>query len=119
MDMNVNKSDGLVYVENFVDGEFEAASSYVDSYEPATGKVWAKIPDSDAATVDRAASAASGALPAWAALSFAARARLLSKAADLLEARADEFARMESKDQGKPVTLAKNMDISRAVLNLR
>ena len=35
-------SDGFVYAQNYVDGKFEGCASYIDSYEPATGKVWAK-----------------------------------------------------------------------------
>ena len=52
-------------------------------------------------------------------MSKKARAELLQKVADKLESEIDEFARIESKDQGKPVTLAKNMDITRSILNLR
>jgi len=47
------------------------------------------------------------------------RAELLQRVADLLEARLDEFAAAESRDQGKPVWLARSLDIPRAVYNLR
>jgi len=118
MDMNVKK--GIVYAQNFIDGEFEdAAAGYVDSHNPATGEVWARVPNSGGYDVDRAAKAAKTAFPGWAALSYDKRAEFIMKVAALLEQRIDEFALAESRDQGKPVALAKNMDITRAIMNLR
>merc|ERR1712029_225126 len=81
--------------------------------------VWAQIPDSDPEDVDQAVQAAKTAFKSWKKLSVNQRAQYLIKAADLLESRLDEFAQAESRDQGKPVGLAKRMDIPRAVLNLK
>ena len=89
----------LVEVHNFIDGQFEASDSYLDSLEPANGRVWAKIPDSDEAVVDRAVKAAKKAFNGWKNLSVGKRAAFLNKAADLLEKDLENFAVAESRDQ--------------------
>jgi aminomuconate-semialdehyde/2-hydroxymuconate-6-semialdehyde dehydrogenase len=106
---------------NLIDGKLRAAEggAYLDVFEPATGKVHARCPDSDARDVEAAVAAAGRAAPAWAALPSAERARHLYRLADAIEARADELAREESRDSGKPVALARAVDIPRAVANLR
>ena len=109
----------MLVAENFINGEFQASKAYLDSYEPGNGQVWAQIPDSDPEDVDQAVQAAKTAFKSWKKLSVNQRAQYLIKAADLLESRLDEFAQAESRDQGKPVGLAKRMDIPRAVLNLK
>src|SRR5581483_7127400 len=92
---------------------------YLDVYEPATGAVYARCPDSGAEDIDAAVAAARDAFPAWAAMQAGERARLLDRIAALLEARLDEFAAAESRDSGKPVSVARSVDIPRAVVNLR
>ena len=109
----------MLVAENFINGQFQASKSYLDSYEPGNGKVWAQIPDSDPEDVNQAVQAAKTAFKSWKKLSVNQRAQYLIKAADLLESKLDEFAQAESRDQGKPVGLAKRMDIPRAVLNLK
>ena len=109
----------MLVAENFINGQFKASKAYLDSYEPGNGQVWAQIPDSDPEDVDQAVQAAKTAFKSWKKLSVNQRAQYLIKAADLLESRLDEFAQAESRDQGKPVGLAKRMDIPRAVLNLK
>ncbi len=106
---------------NLIDGKLRApeGGAYLDVFEPATGKVSAHCPDSDARDVEVAVAAARLAAPAWAALPSAERARHLHRLADAIEARADELAREESRDSGKPVALARAVDIPRAVANLR
>jgi aminomuconate-semialdehyde/2-hydroxymuconate-6-semialdehyde dehydrogenase len=106
---------------NLIDGKLgaPAGDAYLDVFEPATGKVYARCPDSDANDVQAAAAAAERAAPAWAALSAGERARHLHRLADAVEARLDELAQEESRDNGKPVLLARSVDIPRAVSNLR
>ena len=48
-------------VANFINGEFVATKDYIDSYDPSTGQVWAKIPDSDEGMVNQAVTAAENA----------------------------------------------------------
>ena len=86
-------------VQNFINGEFEPCHSYLDSYEPSQGTVWAKIPDSSEDCVDRAVKAAKKAFLAWKSLSVHQRAEYLASAASLLEERLDQFAIAESRDQ--------------------
>mgnify|MGYP001358011067 FL=1 len=109
----------MLVAENFINGQFQASKAYLDSYEPGNGQVWAQIPDSDPEDVNQAVQAAKTAFKSWKKLSVNQRAQYLIKAADLLESKLDEFAQAESRDQGKPVGLAKRMDIPRAVLNLK
>ena len=63
--------------------------------------------------------AAQAAFPAWSALPGSERARWLQRLADALEARLEEFAQAESRDAGKPITLARDVEIPRAISNLR
>jgi aminomuconate-semialdehyde/2-hydroxymuconate-6-semialdehyde dehydrogenase len=96
-----------------------AADRWLDVYEPATGEVHAHCPASDAADVDAAVAAARQAFPAWSALPASARSRWLEKLAAALESRLDEFAAAESRDGGKPLALARDVEIPRAISNLR
>jgi aminomuconate-semialdehyde/2-hydroxymuconate-6-semialdehyde dehydrogenase len=106
---------------NFIGGSFRAPASgeYFDDVNPATAEVIAEIPDSDGRDVDDAVSAAKTAFPAWSRTPAVERSRLLLKLADLVEKNLDELARMESIDNGKTISLAKKLDIPRAVLNFR
>lgn len=106
---------------NFVNGAFvpPASGAYFDDIRPATGEVLAQIPDSDGQDVDHAVRAAKAAFPAWSSMRAEERSRILLRVADLIEQNLDELARIESDDNGKPVSLAKRMDIPRAVANFR
>jgi len=109
----------MITVENFIDGQFQSTSTHIDSFNPATGKVHALIPNSGELQVEEAVEAADRAFRGWSELDPEARAKYLLKIADIIESRLEEFALAESKDQGKPVSLARSMDIPRAVLNFR
>ncbi len=108
-------------IQNFIQGEDRAPVSgrYLDNYEPATGKVYSRLPDSDEQDIASACQAACTAFPAWSATPAAERSRLLFRLADQVEQNLDLFARAESRDNGKPVRLAAEVDIPRAVSNLR
>jgi aminomuconate-semialdehyde/2-hydroxymuconate-6-semialdehyde dehydrogenase len=108
-------------LENYIDGAFHehASGAYLDTWEPAAGTVYSQVPDSDAADVDRAVEAAVRAFPAWAATPAAERSRLLLDVAGRLERELDALAEAESRDTGKPVALARTVDIPRAVANFR
>jgi aminomuconate-semialdehyde/2-hydroxymuconate-6-semialdehyde dehydrogenase len=106
---------------NLIDGRLAPPQSgcWVDVYEPATGQVYALAPDSGEADVAAAVTAAKRAFPSWSATPAAERARLLSRLADLIEHDFDAFAAAESRDTGKPIALARSMDIPRSIANLR
>ena len=113
--------DSLLRLTNFIDGDYRAPASgaYLPVYEPATGKVYAEVPDSNTADIDVAVAAAQAARRSWAGTSPSQRAKLLRRMADLIEARLDAFAEEESRDNGKPVTVARTVDIPRAIANFR
>ena len=106
---------------NLIDGRLQAPlnDAWLDVHEPATGAVFAHCPDSSGADVDAAVTAASRAAADWANTPIDERARLLHRLADLIEARLEEFVTLESRDSGKPLSLARKLDIPRAVSNLR
>src|SRR5438270_2175441 len=108
-------------IANFINGAFVPPRSgeYFDDVNPATAEVIATIPDSDERDVDDAVGAAKAAFPAWSRKPAAERSRLLLKLADLVEKNLDELARTESIDNGKTISLAKRLDIPRAVANFR
>ncbi len=106
---------------NYIQGELTppASGRYLDNDDPSTGKVYSQCPDSDAADIERAVSAAEAAFPTWAGTPVEKRARLLMKIADLIDANADRLAEAECIDNGKPITLARKVDIPRAAYNFR
>src|SRR5690348_1523271 len=110
-----------ITLANLIEGQLRepATGAYLPVYEPAMGKAYAHCPDSDRRDVDAAVQAAQRAAPAWAALPHAERARHLHRLADAVEAKLEQLAHEESRDSGKPVKLARNVDIPRSVANLR
>lgn len=106
---------------NLIDGRLQAPrdSRWLDVFEPATGQVFAQCPDSSPDDVADAVAAAQRAAPGWSAMPAEQRARLLHRLADLIESRLEAFVALESRDSGKPQSLARNLDIPRAVSNLR
>ncbi len=89
--------------QQYIDGQFEDGSARFDSIDPATGKVWASMPEAREADVDRAVKAAEEALwnGAWPALTASARGKLLYRLADLVQAHASRLAELETRDTGK------------------
>src|SRR4051812_11864261 len=111
----------LIRIRNFIDGQFvePAAGKYLDNIEPATGKPYSQVPDSDANDVELAVAAAEKAFPSWSKTSTADRSRILLRIADLIERDLEKLARAESIDTGKPLSLARSLDIPRAASNFR
>ncbi|XP_075353465.1 2-aminomuconic semialdehyde dehydrogenase isoform X2 [Mycteria americana] len=112
-------SKALLVLENFIGGKFVPCSSYIDSYNPSTGDVYCKVPDSGKEEVEAAVKAAKDAFPIWSSKSPLERSQILNKLADLIEHDLEAFAQAESKDQGKTITFARTVDIPRAVYNFR
>lgn len=83
-------------ISNYIDGSFVPPTNgqYFESYNPSTGKILHMIPDSEAADVESAVSAAKSALPAWSKTSKDHRSALLNKLADLLEANLERFGKI-------------------------
>ena len=108
-------------MRNFINGEFVEPidGRYLDNVEPATGKPYSQAADSDAHDVDLAVTAAEKAFVDWSKQPAAERSRFLLRVADLIERDLEKFARAESIDTGKPISLARSLDIPRAVANFR
>jgi phenylacetaldehyde dehydrogenase len=96
----------------------EAASGKTfDTYNPATGEVLARIAEGDREDINRAVKAARAAFETgrWSQLTASERGRLIWKLADLLEENLEEFAELESLDNGKPLKIARAADVPLAV----
>jgi phenylacetaldehyde dehydrogenase len=87
------------------------------TYNPATGDVLAQVAEGDSADIEQAVKAARKAFDhgPWRKLTASERGRLIWKLADLLEAHTEEFAYLESLDNGKPLTIARAADVPLAV----
>jgi acyl-CoA reductase-like NAD-dependent aldehyde dehydrogenase len=109
--------------ELLIDGEQVAAGDgrTFETFDPATGEPITTIAQGGAADVDTAVAAARRALEEgpWRTTGPADRAQLLNRLADLIEANGDELAQLESLDNGKPVTMAKFVDVGSAVAQFR
>jgi phenylacetaldehyde dehydrogenase len=103
-----------------IDGRFVLAASgkTFPVYNPATGEVVAQVPEAETEDVDRAVIAARRAFddgPWTRKMSTSERGQLLWKLADLLQANLEEFAEIESLDNGKPLSVARVADVPLAV----
>lgn len=87
----------------YINGQFEDGAAQFDSINPATGQVWAKMPEARRDEVNRAVAAATHALQesAWAGLTASQRGKLLYKLAELIEQVAPQLAQYETSDTGK------------------
>ncbi len=108
-------------VLNFIDGQWLAPKSneYLENFNPATGEVFSLLADSDHRDIDQAVEAAQKAFKSWSKTSPEDRSQKLYKLADLIEKNIDDFAKLESKDQGKPWYIAKQMDMARVIKSFR
>ncbi len=108
-------------IKNYINGQHEnpISNDWIDLYCPANGKVYGQIPNSSKEDVDNAYIAAKSAFPSWSQTTLEERSRILIKISELLEANLQRFAEAESKDNGKPISLAKAVDIPRAASNFR
>lgn len=106
-------------LRNFIDGKYQdpQGGQYIDNFEPATGKVYSLIPDSDEADVALAVEAAEKAFPVWSTMTAEQRGAILTRVSEGIQRRMDEFVAAESRDNGKPLSLAAHVDIPRAVSN--
>jgi len=106
-------------LQNFINGEYCSPidNNYIDNYEPATGKVYSLIPNSNEKDVEQAVIASEKAFPIWSGMSNEERGAILLRLSKGIEARMDEFVEAESRDNGKPLSLAAHVDIPRAVSN--
>src|SRR5450631_1691883 len=114
LDRNVSKFVSKTH-KILINGKWvEAASGKTfPTYNPATGDVLAHVAEGDREDIDRAVKAARAAFETgpWSRISPAARAKMIWKLADLIEKHLEEFAQIESLDNGKPLSIARVADV--------
>lgn len=104
---------------NYINGQLTppVSGAFFDNINPATGEVYSLIPDSDERDVENAVQAALAAFPSWSEMAASKRSAILVKISELISSNLDKLALAESVDNGKPVWLAKAVDIPRASQN--
>ena len=109
------------YIKNYINGTLVPAQSgeYLDNVNPSTGEVYSQIPDSGPEDVALAVKAAQQAFEGWSKAEPRTRFRLMMRIADIIEQNLEDFAKAESIDNGKPLTMSKTVDIPRAQSNFR
>ena len=119
--MKVYEGDDELNLRNYISGEFiePETGEWLENFSPATGKIIALVPKSGLNDINMAVESAIQALPSWSALTNVDRANWLDKIADKLETKYEEIAELESKDTGKPISLAREVDAYRSVKNFR
>src|SRR3982751_349882 len=110
-----------VQIRNFIDGKFvePVGGKYLDNIEPATGKPYSQVADSGKEDVDLGVAAAEKVFPDWSKTPGQKRSQILLRIADLIDRDLEKLARAESIDTGKPLSLARSLDIPRAASNFR
>ena len=108
-------------IKNYINGELVEPSSgkYIDNFNPASGKVYSLIPDSNENDINTAVLAAKNAFQSWSKTSKKYRSDLLMRLASRIEDYSEELIIAESRDNGKPESLARLVDIPRASENFR
>ncbi|MBK6875183.1 MAG: aldehyde dehydrogenase [Ignavibacteria bacterium] len=106
-------------IKNYIDGILTTPynNNYFNNFDPSTGRVFTMIPDSGEEDVDLAVRSAEKAFPIWAATTVEERSELMMKVASMIRQRLEKFAHAESMDNGKPLWLARSVDIPRAIKN--
>lgn len=108
-------------IKNYINGEFvnPINGDYIDNYNPSIGEVYGQIPNSSKEDVELAYKAAKEAFPSWSNTTLDQRSNILSKISELIKEKLTFLAESESKDNGKPISLAKLIDIPRAASNFQ
>lgn len=111
----------MIRILNFINGRLQEPLSgkYFDNFEPARGSVYAQIPDSGQEDVALAVEAAKEAFKTWGRMRAPERGAILYRLSELIEENLERLAEAESRDNGKPLWLAKSVDIPRARDNFR
>jgi aminomuconate-semialdehyde/2-hydroxymuconate-6-semialdehyde dehydrogenase len=114
-------TENATQIRNFIDGQFvePVGGKYLANIEPATGKPYSQVADSSEGDVDLAVAAAEKAFPDWSRRPVSERSKILLRIADSIERDLEKLARAESIDTGKPLSLARALDIPRAASNFR
>ena len=108
-------------IKNYINGEYvnPVSDGWIDNYNPSNGEIYGQIPDSINEDVENGYKAAQTAFPSWSETSLEERSQILSKIAQLITEKLPELAAAEAKDNGKPLHVAKSIDIPRAAANFQ
>ena len=108
-------------IANYINGRLiePKSKNYINNYNPATGEIYSLIPDSNDDDVNSAIESAKSAFPYWSKLKNSERSQWLEKISNEIHNQLDELALAESIDNGKPLKLAKAVDIPRARDNFK
>jgi aminomuconate-semialdehyde/2-hydroxymuconate-6-semialdehyde dehydrogenase len=108
-------------IQNFINGKYQdpIKGDYLDNYEPGNGEIYGQIPNSTQEDLELAIKSAKSAFDIWSKMPIDKRSKILLKLADLIEENLAQLAEAESRDNGKPLSLAKIVDIPRAAKNFR
>ena len=111
----------MITIKNYINGTYCEPSNneWLEAIDPSTGVVYGKLPNSTNKDVEEAYIAANNAFGLWSKTSVEQRSEILHKIADLIVSKLETLAAAESMDNGKPLSLAKEVDIPRAALNFR
>lgn len=106
---------------NYIDGNLiePINGKFFENFEPAKGQPYSLIPDSQKEDVDLATKAAKAAFPIWSNTPKQERSAILQRISELIDQNLEKLAEAESRDNGKPLSLAKKVDIPRASLNFK
>ena len=114
----VGKKQKMLINGKWVDA---ASGKTFPTYNPATGEVLSNVAEGDREDIDRAVKAARAAFATgpWSKISPSERGRMMWRLADLIEKHTEEFAQLESLDNGKPLKIARIADLPLAVDHFR
>ena len=108
-------------IQNYINGKYvpPVADRWIDNYNPSNGEIYGQIPNSGKEDLAKAYEAAANAFPSWSNTTLDERSQILSRIAQLITEKLPELAAAESKDNGKPLKLAKAIDIPRGASNFQ
>mgnify|MGYP002629310391 FL=1 len=108
-------------IKNYINGEYvnPVSDSWIDNYNPSNGEIYGQIPNSINEDIENGYKAAKNAFLSWSETSLDERSKIMSKIAQLITEKLPELAAAEAKDNGKPLHVAKSIDIPRAAANFQ
>ena len=111
----------MISIKNFINGSYRESltKDWLEVINPSNGEIYAKLPNSNTQDVHNAYLAAEKAFNSWSKTSVDQRSLILAKIAELIEDQMEILAAAESMDNGKPISLAREVDIPRAAYNFK
>ena len=110
----------MINIKNYINGNLSDPldHQFIDVWDPSNGKKIARCPNSSSKDLELAIESAQNAFPYWSCLDQNQRSDYLLSIANEIKTNIEEFADAESRDNGKPLTLSKTLDIPRSIKNL-